>query len=473
MKYLIILSSLFLLLSCDDYLEYKSTDKVIPKTLDHFDELLYGEVIHNSNNTGLDYLSYMTDEMGQKATQSSYPDESRERYYPYYTWAKNNQITLDNVEINDGAWAYFYHKILMCNIIESEVNSIETIEIEKKNRIQGEIYFMRALSYYYLINLYGETFKSVEQAKEALGVPINNETSIVNNTYKRASLFDVYSLIESSLKESILKLEEGEQLGIRYRPNIEVANLLLSRVYLYQKRYHEAKDICEDLISNTSKKIEARDELFPRMFANRGMLSKDNASVLFSWGRKTLSWNNSSSARYEISDKLRSKYDFLDARGMAYMYIFESMPNKFVRGFDTYRYHCGFRIVEAYFNRAEACIEIGGADNLQQALDDVNLVRENRIAPYVDIVSSDKEEIQEIFRNEKFIEMSFEDVRWFDIRRWEVEITHKFNSFDDIDSYDEYTLKAGSPNYVLGIPLNVAKYNSEILHFERENTKIN
>ena len=82
---------------------------------------------------------------------------------------------------------------------------------------------MRALSYYYLVNMYGEPYKDKEQAKIALGVPINKAISVEKNTYKRAKLQEIYDLIEENLLNSIDLLKVGDQANSIFRPTKKMA----------------------------------------------------------------------------------------------------------------------------------------------------------------------------------------------------------------------------------------------------------
>ena len=61
MKQIIYMISLFLLsVSCSDFLDYKDKDKVIPDELDHYSELVLGELVQKSvGETGYN-LWYMS-----------------------------------------------------------------------------------------------------------------------------------------------------------------------------------------------------------------------------------------------------------------------------------------------------------------------------------------------------------------------------------------------------------------------------
>jgi hypothetical protein len=79
-----------------------------------------------------------------------------------------------------------------------------------------------------------------------------------------------------------------------------------------------------------------------------------------------------------------------------------------------------FRLAEMYLNYAEAMNEAFGPDNDNgfglTARQAVNLVR--RRSGVVDIVANDREEMQKRLWNERAIELSFEEHRWWDARRW-------------------------------------------------------
>ena len=128
MKQIIYMISLFLLfVSCSDFLDYKDKDKVIPDELDHYSELVLGELVQKSVGATGYNLWYMSDDMGTFIPSwiGSTTKDDRISNKSYYTWAKECQITPEGDERIDPAWEYFYHKILMCNIIEKEVGEFE------------------------------------------------------------------------------------------------------------------------------------------------------------------------------------------------------------------------------------------------------------------------------------------------------------------------------------------------------------
>jgi len=72
------------------------------------------------------------------------------------------------------------------------------------------------------------------------------------------------------------------------------------------------------------------------------------------------------------------------------------------------------RYAEIIFNYAEACIELGQEDEARNYL---NMIRKKAGMPEITESGS---ALKERFRNEKRIEMAFEDQRYYDVRRWAI-----------------------------------------------------
>lgn len=477
-KFFVYILFAFLGISCNDFLEYKDNDKIIPKELSHYDELVFGELTKKTSGTEMIYLDLMTDDVMSvvSLSGSTPPTEHRERYFGYFTWAVNEQLDIQERETNDNTWAFFYHRILTCNIFEHDLLTKFEFDTEGvKRRLLGEIAFIRAMSYFYLVNLYGEPYKSAEQARTAQGVPINTEISIEQKHYVRATLQANYDLIERNLLQAIDYFQEGEQLNSIFRPNIDAARLFLSRIYLYQKKWQEAKNICDTLIMYTSAKIESYVALEQNISSSQTFYNKGNTGIIFSWGdRYDTPLTNSSynTGHWEVSDDLRAMYTENDIRKKAFFYTYAPYyPYKMKSYSGATVYDWCYRIEEAYLNRAEACIELG-EEYVRQAISDINEIRKNRLSGDYEVQATDVTRAKQLLRDEKRMEFCFEDTRWFDIRRWEIEITHKFHDLSIPTNADTYVLPAGSPNYILSLPLEVQRINFEITNFKRVETLV-
>ena len=88
-----------------------------------------------------------------------------------------------------------------------------------------------------------------------------------------------------------------------------------------------------------------------------------------------------------------------------------------------------------------------------------------------ELVANSVDEAREFYRLEKRLEFSFEGLRWFDIRRWGLEIEHLYQDYSTPTVINHYVLKAGSQNYVLSLPLEIQRSDDKIERFERVETK--
>jgi len=137
-------------------------------------------------------------------------------------------------------------------------------------------------------------------------------------------------------------------------------------------------------------------------------------------------------------------------------------------------------MAEAYVNRAEAYIRTaikgGDASLLQKALDDLNALRVRRFiagAPNAVVslasLGNDPGQVLQFCLDERRREFSFEELRWFDLRRYGMpSITHTFNPNEPFNTYpgqpiETYTLPPGNNNYVLKIPQSALVANPALV----------
>lgn len=462
--------------SCGDFLDYKDKDKVIPAELAQYSELVVGELTQKSAGTTCHNLWIMSDDFGTYVPDwiGDLTVDDRREYQNWYFWAKESQITYDGSERIDPAWEHFYHKILMCNIIERDVNAFEDDLEGVKYRLLGEVQAIRAISYWYLVNMYGEPWRSAEQAKTAMGVPINRETSIKDKLYTRSSLAEVYTLIEEDLNNALKNLDKGEQKNTIFRPNQDWVRLFLSRVYLDQRRYEDVITVCNELLRQTIREITPWTEMLNYVGSSeKPWIHKKNKSMIFSWLPRDSYPGNSSisrNARYAPAEELVASMDSKDIR--SYVNVTwdgnKTQINKYMAGQSGCE-SMNYRVEEVYLNRAEAYIELG---KWELGMKDVNKVYIQRIeGGKGELSATDVETAREQFRGEKRREFCFEDMRWFDIRRWGLEVKHKYYNFSMDKTYVTYILEAESPNYVLPLPLDIQRRNFKIEHPKRIDVK--
>lgn len=143
-------------------------------------------------------------------------------------------------------WAPLYKFIYKCNAAIEGLNASTTLTPAVKQQLLGEARFMRAFSYFYLTNLYGDV---------PLALTID---ATVNTLLSRSPKADVYAQIITDLLDAEVKLSANflnvTLSGVtteRVRPTQWAAKALLARAYLYTNKNVEAEAKATELINNS------------------------------------------------------------------------------------------------------------------------------------------------------------------------------------------------------------------------------
>lgn len=461
LKYILSIISIITIFGCEDFLEPQSKDKIVPKDINDLKEFLLGEVIKNKQKDPTLYLAYMTDDISDHFYYKKKKDKKAD-YWGYYTWQQEPETTKDNTEKTDYAWDIYYHKIFICNVILDHIPDMTGTQMEK-DIIAAETYFMRAHCYFMLVNLYGEPYDKTT-ASTALGVPINNETGIVNARYMRSSVETVYQQIEDDLVESIKLFKDSRSYTSVARPSLKTAYLLMSRMFLFKKDYVNTEKYAGLAIRNSENSI-----VDLKKYGGEFFMSKSNPEILFTYGlRGSYSISRMFNAiTYRVSNDILNEYSDSDLRKSIFFYgaSWGWKPKKYKDG-RCNTYGKAYRLYEAYLNRAEANAEL---DKTDLALNDLKFLYSYRHDDEENISASTKDEIISLIRKERRLEFCFEDFRWFDLRRYGMpELEH---SYITPDGELSYTLEAKSKAYTLPIPKKVRDLNLEIERINRPQQK--
>lgn len=129
-------------------------------------------------------------------------------------------------------WNFYYKIIYNANLIIGQIDPATT-DADLKY-IRGQSLAMRGYAYFYLVQLYQNTYKGHESA---LGVPIYTETSLEGHA--RAPVSEVYDRIVADLTEAV-DILNGFTRGTPDQVDQHVAEGMLARVYLSMERWADA-----------------------------------------------------------------------------------------------------------------------------------------------------------------------------------------------------------------------------------------
>lgn len=337
-----------------------------------------------------------------------------------YTEFEENEIMPSNTR-NLEVWSSAYNIIYMTNSMLEGLENSKDLTEEIRIQLEGEAKFVRAFSYFYLVNLYGP-------------VPLLLSTDYqINARAASNSKEEVYGQILKDLQEAIGVLADDYKEGERTYINRFAAMALLSRVNLYQQNWTAAENWSSQVIAETGK-FEIMEDLNEVFLANSreaiwqlSPVGNGDTSTQTNEGAIFIIHPTSPSASLlKLNDDLVGSFESQDKRLAYWIDIHEGInayyPYKYKDRNSTNNlteYSMVLRLAEQYLIRAEARAML---DNLPGAIADLNSIRSRADIPA--ILETDptltKEILLELILNERRIELFTEwGHRWLDLKRTE------------------------------------------------------
>jgi hypothetical protein len=345
----------------------------------------------------------------------------------------SNSTTYQNYSTNNLAantngsefWIPSYSVIFSCNQAIEELGASSGLTPAVKQQLMGEAYFIRALSFFYLVNLYGDvplTLTSDYKVNESLG------NTLSTDVYKQiiADLIQAKGLLSASYLDGTLL----NSTTVRVRPTKWTAMALLAWAYLYSADWPDAIVQADSVIGNTA--LYGLDSL------NAVFLSTSNEAI---WQLQPTgsvptntvdgflfiipptgpgsNWpmflNPQLISSFEAGDLRRVDWtDSVVLNGTAYYYPFKYKVNS--SSAPVSEYYMVIRLAELYLIRAEASAQNG---DIAGAVSDLNMIRAR--AGLTSIAASptpSAAQILSLIMHERRIELFTEmGHRWMDLKR--------------------------------------------------------
>ncbi len=454
------------LVGCKGFLDEVSQDEIRPSKADHLASLILNECTLKAP-----YFygaSYMTDDVSENATT---PTSKKRIYKTIYTWKNEIELDDDGQQIGTNvAWGNLYRSIAILNDVLISCDEIHDKEDELAY-VRGEAYFLRALAYFDLVNLYSLTYDD-EKAESQLGVPIRLGHGVEQH-YTRNSLKACYDQIESDLLKGKEELVKSGLEKTLWHPSVLACNLFMSRIKLFRKEWQEAVDYADSVLVKRGSLTKLQDSM--------RFVDASNSEIIYSYlyDRSGLDREGMENVGYAVSENLLSIYD--EANDIRFRCFFQQKGDArqmcfYPRKFEAYFTSLGafsMRTTEAWFNKAEALARLGDIEAARLAVKKVIDSRYRQPAKVS--VPFDQEELLQFIFEERRREFCFESYfRWYDLRRmgeeFRPEIKHVFTYVSDeemVQGKESYRLLKNDPNYVLPIPIAERDNNPLIVNNDR------
>lgn len=319
-----------------------------------------------------------------------------------YAEIDNNTILPENESV-DGIWTAIYDGINVANNVIVQVPNMTDMTAAEKNAALGELYFLRALNHFNLLNYFG-----------AIPVKITPTVGVSGINVPRNEVDAVYAQIIQDLTFAAENLPSGSS---KIKASANAAKALLARVYLYKKDYSNAARYANEVINSGKYELladyaavfaseETAESIFEVDFTplDKNRIAEYNFPLTLN-GRREVAPSEDLIASYGAGDT-RLAASIATAGGLQYAIKYNDLST----GSDNV---IVLRLSDMYLIRAEANAQLAG--DIDAIKSDLNAVRSR--AGLAATTAITHAELLTAIEAERRVEFAFEGQRWFDLVR--------------------------------------------------------
>lgn len=213
------------------------------------------------------------------ADDLSWGGTSTDAKFDIYDYSRNI-----NSSITEYAWELGYRTIGNCNkVIEMGAELGANITDEEKV-IVGENYYLRALSYFLLVNEFAQPYSN--NPTQNPGLPLKLTSDPDDLPKSRSTVAEVYDQVVKDLQDAItyMTLPAGMSPKNSCYATKEAAQALLARVYLYMENWDGAWNMANEVINSGRFQLLQGDDykIYPQF------VPEDNSETIFAVRRTKL-----------------------------------------------------------------------------------------------------------------------------------------------------------------------------------------
>jgi starch-binding outer membrane protein, SusD/RagB family len=327
-----------------------------------------------------------------------------------------NTLSSDNKLVWQ-TWTNSYFYIYQCNDLLTGLTNSKSITPSLRDQLLGEAYFLRAFSYFYLANLFGDV-------PLVLTIDYTNSAGIA-----RTPIAEVYAQMIADLQEAQNLLTNAyvttpDYPAARIRVNRLAVKALLARIYLYREEWANAAAAATEVIESGIYHLETNlqqtfrydsKESILQFMPVSNALNTAEGSIFVPFtpnGRPAFILSDSMLKYMEPADLRRAWVRTVTVSGKQYNSPYKYKLNT---GAPREEYNMVLRLAEQYCIRAEARVRL---NQLPDAVSDLNTIRKRAGLQDLNTITTQSQAlvaIEQERRMELFAEWGH---RWFDLKRW-------------------------------------------------------
>ena len=180
-------------------------------------------------------------------------------------------------------WELGYRVIGNCNKIIEIIQGLGNESTREQTIMMGENYYLRALSYFLLVNEFAQPYSNNPTQNPGLPLMLTSDPNDLPQS--RSTVAEVYDQVVLDLKDAItyLTLQQGETPKSNIYATKEAAEALLARVYLYMENWDGAWEMANKVITSGRFELERGN----RFATYSQLIPEDNKETIFAV-RRTL-----------------------------------------------------------------------------------------------------------------------------------------------------------------------------------------
>ncbi|MCB4807596.1 RagB/SusD family nutrient uptake outer membrane protein [Tamlana sp. 62-3] len=324
-----------------------------------------------------------------------------------------------------------YNIINQTNLILEYVEALTDATSEEINQIKAQALTIRAYCHFLLVQIYAQNYNYTADASH-LGVVYSTTTLTNGITYpSRKTALDTYTLLINDLNNALSFYNDSSILdGATYSYfNYYNTKAFLARVFLSKQDWQNAYDMANDVILNSGVALisdenyisewEKTDTPVSEILLEFSVPRDSGDNVGGSMSAFYGYTSDSDYEKYVASEDLLNLFETTDIRKELFLEQplatlidneLEDANYYFTKKFQDNAAFVGLRLSELYLIRAEASI---GLENLEDAKNDINVIRERANASL--LTSTDN--LEELLLEERRKEFCFESHYLFDLSR--------------------------------------------------------
>ena len=177
-------------------------------------------------------------------------------------------------------WELGYRVIGNCNKIIEIIQGLGNESTREQTIMMGENYYLRALSYFLLVNEFAQPYSN--NPTQNPGLPLKLTSDPNDLPQSRSTVAEVYDQVVLDLKDAIT-YQQGETPKSNIYATKEAAEALLARVYLYMENWDGAWEMANKVITSGRFELERGN----RFATYSQLIPEDNKETIFAV-RRTL-----------------------------------------------------------------------------------------------------------------------------------------------------------------------------------------